>query len=390
MVKLLYCEFMLFLMVILAIVLHNDINKSRGPILTTQTMFRSLLIVNILAMFFDMISVLSDGTNFFWSKAVVNLSIMFYYMLHSTVGYFYLLYVDFELYPDDRRFRKRVPFYTIFVAILVLMSLASLATNWFFYVDSNNCYHRGPLFMLPTFVTFVYVAYGVVMTFVWASVNKIDNVRKREVFERVMAFPMFPCIGAILQLAIPGSTWTFPCTALALLMTYILMQNGQMSRDYLTGLYNRGQLENYLNNRLKNMKTGTYFFLILIDLDKFKSINDTYGHLEGDDALIHTADILRSVCKRKEDFVARLGGDEFVIIGPSKEKEAVNNLIERMNQAAKNYNEKSNKPYEISFSAGYAIYDGEGSITLDKMITIADDKMYEVKKAKKKNGQGGR
>ena len=156
-----------------------------------------------------------------------------------------------------------------------------------------------------------------------------------------------------------------------------------MARDHLTGLYNRGQLENFINYELKNIKNGHYFFLILLDLDKFKAINDTFGHVVGDDALINAANILRGSCKRKADYVARLGGDEFVIIGQCENKEVVDQIVQRMYDVADEFNVTSKKQYKLQFSAGYVIYDGSSETTLDRLISEADKKMYEIKKAKK-------
>ena len=131
------------------------------------------------------------------------------------------------------------------------------------------------------------------------------------------------------------------------------------------------------------LKKGNYFFLILLDLDKFKEINDTYGHLVGDDALINAAKLIRGSCKRKTDYVARLGGDEFAIIGQCESVDAVDKIITRMHDVVDRFNKTNEKPYKILFSAGYAIQAGGEITTLDKMISVADSRMYEVKKAKK-------
>jgi len=82
--------------------------------------------------------------------------------------------------------------------------------------------------------------------------------------------------------------------------------------DGLTGLHNRSYLESVLKEHLSKKGTGTLFML---DLDNFKSINDTFGHIAGDETLQHFADILQSV-SRSEDIVCRLAGDEFVIFYP--------------------------------------------------------------------------
>ena len=103
----------------------------------------------------------------------------------------------------------------------------------------------------------------------------------------------------------------------------------------------------------------------------------------GDDALNNAAHLIRSSCKKRTDYVARLGGDEFAIIGQCENVEAIDMIIKRMHEVVDCFNKESGKPYKILFSAGYAIYDGNGQATLDKMISEADDHMYEVKKAKK-------
>ena len=157
-----------------------------------------------------------------------------------------------------------------------------------------------------------------------------------------------------------------------------------MAKDNLTGMYNRAQLETFVNYQLKNLKKDKKFFLILLDLDKFKEINDTYGHLVGDDALINAANLIRSSCKKKTDYVASLGGDEFAIIGQCDDAQAVDMIVARMHEVVENFNKTGKKPYNILFSAGYAICDGNASTTLDKMISEADDRMYEEKKEKKK------
>ena len=205
----------------------------------------------------------------------------------------------------------------------------------------------------------------------------------RELHHRLLVLPILPCVGSIIQILIPGTPWVLPMTTIAILMNHITIQNGYMARDYLTGLYNRSQLENFMNYQIRNMKKGNYFFLILLDLDKFKEINDTYGHLVGDEALINAAKLIRGSCKKKTDYVARLGGDEFAIIGQCENTEAVDMIIKRMHEVVDQFNVANGKPYRIMFSAGYAIHDGSEITTLDRMISIADSNMYKVKKAKK-------
>ena len=381
--KILYSEMMIVCILVLWIVWYNDIKRSRGPILLGQRIFHLLVWVNVIAMIFDCIQVIYDGTNYSYSYFVEKISIFGYYTLHSLVAYIFLLYVDYELYPDNERFKKRFPYYTIPAVIATIMCICSNWTGWFFIIDESNHYSRGSLFYIPTVISFAYIVYIFTKMYRYKNKAMLDPNVQKDLLHRLIIFPIVPCIGAILQIVLPGSTWTFPGTTLAILVNYITIQNGYMSRDHLTGLYNRNQLESFMNYQLKNIKPGNYFFLILLDLDKFKAINDTYGHIVGDDALINAAKILRGSCKRKSDYVARLGGDEFVIIGHCDDKQVVEQIVTRMHDVADEFNKTSNKPYKIIFSAGYVIYDGSSETTLGRLINEADKKMYEVKNAKK-------
>lgn len=368
---------------VLLIVWQSDIKRSRGPVLLGQKIFHLLIWINIGAMFLDGIQIIYNGTNYRFSHIIEEMSIFGYYVLHSLVAYTFLLYVDYELYPNNQRFRKKVPYYSIPALLMILMCIASIWTKWFFVIDENNFYQRGTYFYIPTIISLGYVLYIFSLMFRYRANTMLDTNVQKNLFHRLIIFPIVPCIGAILQILIPGSTWTFPGTTLAILINYITIQNGFMARDHLTGLYNRGQLENFINYELKNIKQGHYFFLILLDLDKFKAINDSFGHVVGDDALIQAANILRGSCKRKADYVARLGGDEFVIIGQCENKEVVDQIVLRMYDAADEFNKIGKKPYKVQFSAGYVVHDGSSETTLDKLISEADKKMYDIKKAKK-------
>ena len=381
--KVIYSELLGVCICVLAIIWHNDVKKSRGPLLKGQQIFRILLWTSIIAMFSDIIQVVYNGTGFWYSNMIENISIFLYYLFHPVAAYLFALYVEFELYPDNERFRKVFWYYTIPEILNIIMSVASFWTGWHFVIDENNFYHRGSLFYIPTVITLGYILWSCILILYWQKNSRLDSRMQREIFTRLIIFPVMPWVGALLQWKFEGATFTFPCTTLAMLFNYITIQDSRLGRDHLTGLYNRGQLELFMNNQLKHVKKEQLFFLILLDMDKFKQINDTYGHVVGDDALVQAAKMLRESCKRKEDYVARLGGDEFVIIGQCKDKSAVENVINRIEECAKAFNDLGKKEYKLSFSAGYTIYDGASPATLDILIGEADRHMYEVKKKKK-------
>ncbi|NPB08369.1 MAG: diguanylate cyclase [Aquificae bacterium] len=153
--------------------------------------------------------------------------------------------------------------------------------------------------------------------------------------------------------------------------------------DYLTGLRNRRSIEKALEDYLKDLKAYGYpFSVIMMDLDKFKEINDTYGHLVGDCVLKEIAEILRKYLRAK-DVVGRYGGDEFIIILPGVEKDIAVRIAERLRNIIKNHSFKCDN-WELKLSASFGIVQVDKSFkSTREILEKADEKLYEAKKSKK-------
>ncbi|MCM8822481.1 MAG: diguanylate cyclase [Candidatus Omnitrophica bacterium] len=154
-------------------------------------------------------------------------------------------------------------------------------------------------------------------------------------------------------------------------------------KDALTGLYNRRGFfvlaEQEIRRTQRNKKP---FYVLFIDFDRLKKINDTRGHHTGDIALKKFSEILTETV-RKSDIVARIGGDEFVVITPEvNSEEEVKGLINRLTEKIKLQNKKTANLYQISISTGIAKYNGDRSTTIDKLLSEADRKMYLEKRKK--------
>ena len=151
------------------------------------------------------------------------------------------------------------------------------------------------------------------------------------------------------------------------------------SHDSLTGLYNREALENMLKAEIMKAKLskGT-LSIIFLDLDNFKTINDSFGHHFGDEILKQVGEILKSSV-RKGDIVARYGGDEFIIVLHSKTDLEPERVAERIKQRL----EETFSSYNLSVSYGIAIFGKDGS-TPEELINVADKRMYKQKVEKKK------
>lgn len=160
----------------------------------------------------------------------------------------------------------------------------------------------------------------------------------------------------------------------------LLEENKSMYTDELTGILNRrgfnSQGKNLFNAALI---TGGKFTLFYGDLNKLKIINDSFGHKEGDEAIKITAKLLKTSFG-KNDIVARISGDEFIIIAVNKASEDdARRIIDHINNNFHNYNLSSNKPYKLSISIGFSIYQPSVITTLDELINQADTMLYHHK-----------
>lgn len=123
--------------------------------------------------------------------------------------------------------------------------------------------------------------------------------------------------------------------------------------------------------------------LAFLDLDKFKPINDNFGHAEGDFALTTFVNLMQKSI-RVSDLFARLGGDEFVALFADTNLQQAESIVEEFKNSLKNYNEGANRGYNIDFSYGIVAFNSDKHPSIAAMLEEGDDLMYKVKQNKKK------
>jgi diguanylate cyclase (GGDEF)-like protein len=150
--------------------------------------------------------------------------------------------------------------------------------------------------------------------------------------------------------------------------------------DFLTGLFNRRYFDMYLNKELRRAtRHDKDFSLFLLDLDDFKIINDTYGHLFGDEVLKKFASFLKYM-SREEDVICRFGGEEFIIILPETTTAGALGYADRVLAAMRE--DAFFKQHKVTFSGGIATYKYGGTSAL-QLIANADEALYDAKLAGK-------
>ncbi|MDD3370131.1 MAG: GGDEF domain-containing protein, partial [Lachnospiraceae bacterium] len=184
--------------------------------------------------------------------------------------------------------------------------------------------------------------------------------------------------------------FTIVSVAVILIIHYVMKQYSAHSKDLylasitdsLTGLYNRRYFTEFIHAEYNRAtRTGQHFSMILLDLNHFKKINDTYGHMTGDKVLIAISGIIKK-CLRSYDIAARYGGDEFVIILPSTEKPDAILFMKRLETEFDKYCVQYKKE---QFAVAFGIEDSKDK-SLDDLYRETDNNLYTNKaELKKKN-----
>jgi diguanylate cyclase (GGDEF)-like protein len=149
------------------------------------------------------------------------------------------------------------------------------------------------------------------------------------------------------------------------------------STDPVSGLANRRSLDTRLSEEVaRAVRYRAPLAVLMVDLDGFKDHNDAFGHVAGDEAIRHAADVL-SAALRPHDFLGRYGGDEFTVILPHTSSIGARVLAERLRREV---SMAAWRERDFTVSIGYAVL-GEGASTLEELLTAADAALYQAKRA---------
>ena len=214
--------------------------------------------------------------------------------------------------------------------------------------------------------------------------KKAKNPENQRLYRLIGIIPLLVLITGLVQiLMLQAPLFCFGCTIL-MLFFYIESMDDQISIDPLTKLNNRGQLFRYIsqgNYRVEGRKT----YVVMIDINDFKVINDTYGHAEGDRALVMVADALKSAvdATRIATFLGRFGGDEFTLVVHAERPEEVDSLAYLIRRKLNEKTEAMGAPYHISLGVGYDELRPVDDAFQDCMRR-ADEKLYLDKEREKR------
>lgn len=267
--------------------------------------------------------------------------------------------------------RMRENYFLVPLFVLnIILQFSTGFTNWIFYIDDANMFVRGDYFR-------VYVAiYTIDIFAMYRAVLKCSQEYQNRNYKMLLLSIISLTVGVGMnEVGATENRTTFLAVAIASTLFYIYFMEISIQMDSLTKLLNRRCFDKHIKQL--NYDTAIVFF----DVNKFKSINDNYGHKQGDIVLQQVASNIRYVFGNM-GYIYRIGGDEFAMILKPRQLEKMNYslMVELLEKRLKKVRQKEN-PILPSVSMGYAIY-REGMNKAD-VISLADQQMYIHK-----NGSG--
>lgn len=344
--------------------------KNRESLHTEDKVYDGIAKVNILGAVAETISFLVDGKSFIGCRQLNYISNSLCFIGTVSMGLLWCLYVNLRIYRNFKKISEKMAVVMIPWMIEVIMVLGNLIKpGIMFKVSADNVYQRTGGALAGYITLVIYLAYSLYMVY---------HSRKQGV--NLSYFPVFyfVCIcfaGVLIQLVFYGVTSSWLITAVTLIFTQMQSYAENIYMDELSGLYNRRYLKAVLAKR-KNTDANSLYG-IMMDVNDFKYINDSFGHSMGDKAISTMGNILfKSI--PDAGIAIRYAGDEFIVLLTGADKACVLATINEINKNISRFNDSKAEPFELSVSMGYAEFgkDDNAEVFLRNM----DDKMYEEKR----------
>lgn len=319
-------------------------------------------------------------------------------MLRSAVSFFgaVLCYFCFNYYEHvaDSEYTK-VSFAKRFLTSWILWLDAALLiwnffTKKFYSFSPDGQLVQEPAAVFLYLIPYTYVVYGIVRIDFTLLKEETYGFRSDYVFHALL--PVIPMATSIAEIFLPRIPLTSMALTFAAVMIYMNSLEQMISRDSLTHLNNKKEFFRNANKRIRKFREvgseGSEIYLLMIDLDYFKDINDHYGHDEGDIAICHFADALRQsvTVLKKRATIARFGGDEFVMLFELTPEDRLDGMtpetfVRHIRECIAKQNELYHTSYQLQESIGCARYRTSMS-GMHEFMRVADQRMYAEKKKK--------
>lgn len=372
--KYLVLDINIFAIIILCFLLYYFKSSHKFSSLSDK-MFILVIVSNIILLLSDIISTSLSGIEGDLVRFIVVTSKFLFFLscILLCVGWLYYNIIRVNYLNKLKGILIKYIIPAPFVLFLMFMA-ATLNQNLVFGYTDLNQYYRGDYFHLSTFVGYIYIVASLIFIII-----KRKHLNKGD-FINLILLPSVAMVLGFLQSFIKfPMLFVWPALAIVLngvgLNTLII----KSSTDYLTGLNNRSELDAYLyKSAIECINKNLSLSIMIMDIDSFKMINDTFGHVEGDNAIKVTSDIIKKSLKGK-GLISRYGGDEFAVVISDCNKEDISMTANSIKLNLDEFNSKDILDYNISLSIGFDTFYGDQLLDISKMLKQVDKKMYQQK-----------
>lgn len=361
------------LSVILLMIIVITMKLRKETISTSSKLLQRLMWINIYMLILEVLSWQFDGMSGTFNWYGNHTANMLFVWSTPMIACAWASYFDYHLYGSYERLKKRW-FYIQPLIINTVFMIINFFKPFIFSVSSENIFQREPfmwLIVIVNTIIFFYICY--------LAYKKKDNMSKEVLAVLLMNIVML-VIAVGIQVSVDGVFIMWPMMAITVVLTYIFLETVSTSKDYLTGLVSRQRMDDYLETMLEQKKV---FTLVMIDLNDFKMINDIYGHVNGDTALMVFSKALKEVFHHAK-LVSRYAGDEFVLILEGFTEKDIMDEFDRLRDNLFIIHQKNELPFLITFSYGYHINDSDEDYNYQTIMSMTDIKLYENKEHMKR------
>lgn len=371
----LYCAINLFCLSILLMILLQILKSSDKRM--SQMVYSWFIISSAILCASDLIwGIIDFSYTWQFSDSVDFVVNSIYHIFTLVTAYMWYLFAESEQETRTTSTKKGLLVSMIPFVVGISIIIGSYWKDWVFFINDEGVYQRGPLYIVHIAICFFYILLTSSKAFIRSFYKK--NYIKREKYRTLASFCIFPLISGVFQVLLVGSPMISAGVTFAALQVYISTREQLISVDPLTKLNNRAEMVRYLDNKMKNRNPHKDLYLFILDMDYFKKINDKFGHIEGDTAIIIAADALRNAVNKTGFFVCRYGGDEFVIVGEVKPDFNPDEFCKLINEKLEEETKARGKDYMLHMSIGYFKYTPEIR-DIAEFISSADKYLYKRK-----------
>ena len=350
-----------------------------------------LMVQAVLVGIFALLDVFKDKTVFSHQ--------MIFEIVYASVGFImgyvsyatpFILFVLLKVHAYGTHFMNDKVRHFIYFAFFLTSFIYVYKATYIIYEFSHE---QGMSFSDRIFLVFIPIIKLIFFALAAKELNRFlkDLCEGSIVSKRASLFLRIVFVGGPFILIPLGWYFTLPCMfGILVCMVFVMQlisQDRAVSVDFLTGLNNRKELMRYLGRLFeKTDELDHNLGLIFIDINDFKGINDTYGHNQGDKALLTVASCLKKAAFKKNCFICRYAGDEFTVVLKESTTETAQNYIDTLEDELNKCNNSGHYAMTISLSIGHVQYSEKYS-TPDEFIAAADQLMYDQKAQRKQHQQ---